>query len=86
MTKHMTGTREEWLAARIGLLKEEKELTRRSDELAWRRQELPGSTKNTDSRPMKGAPRWQTFSEDVRSSSSTTSCSDPITRSSVISY
>jgi len=41
MTKHMTGTREEWLAARLRLLKEEKELTRRSDELARRRQELP---------------------------------------------
>jgi predicted dithiol-disulfide oxidoreductase (DUF899 family) len=41
MTKHMTGTREEWLAARLGLLKEEKALTRRSDELARRRQELP---------------------------------------------
>jgi len=31
----------EWLAARIELLKEEKELTRRSDEVARRRQELP---------------------------------------------
>ena len=41
MTKHMIGTREEWLAARLALLKEEKELTRRSDELARRRQELP---------------------------------------------
>ena len=41
MTKHMTGTREEWLAARLELLKEEKEITRRSDELARRRQELP---------------------------------------------
>ncbi|MGD0288084.1 MAG: thioredoxin family protein [Candidatus Binataceae bacterium] len=41
MTKHMIGTREEWLTARLGLLKEEKELTRRSDELARRRQELP---------------------------------------------
>jgi predicted dithiol-disulfide oxidoreductase (DUF899 family) len=41
MTTHMTGTREEWLAARLGLLKEEKELTRRSDALARRRQELP---------------------------------------------
>ena len=41
MTKHMTGTREEWLAARIELLEAEKELTRRSDELARRRQELP---------------------------------------------
>jgi predicted dithiol-disulfide oxidoreductase (DUF899 family) len=41
MTKHMTGTREEWLALRLKLLKEEKDLTRRSDELARRRQELP---------------------------------------------
>ncbi len=41
MTKHMTGTREEWLAARLELLAAEKELTRRSDELARRRQELP---------------------------------------------
>src|SRR5687767_14453795 len=41
MTKHKTGTRKEWLAARLELLKAEKELTRRSDELARRRQELP---------------------------------------------
>jgi predicted dithiol-disulfide oxidoreductase (DUF899 family) len=41
MTKHMTGTREEWRAARLELLEAEKELTRRSDELARRRQELP---------------------------------------------
>jgi predicted dithiol-disulfide oxidoreductase (DUF899 family) len=41
MTTHRTGTREEWLAARIELLEAEKELTRRSDELARRRQELP---------------------------------------------
>ena len=41
MTKHMTGTREEWLAARLELLQAEKEVTRRSDELAQRRQELP---------------------------------------------
>src|SRR6059036_2385161 len=41
MTKHMTGTRKEWLAARLALLEAEKELTRRSDELARRRQELP---------------------------------------------
>jgi predicted dithiol-disulfide oxidoreductase (DUF899 family) len=41
MTKHMTGTRKEWLAARLELLKAEKELTRRSDEVARRRQELP---------------------------------------------
>jgi predicted dithiol-disulfide oxidoreductase (DUF899 family) len=41
MTTHKTGTRNEWLTARLGLLEEEKELTRRSDELARRRQELP---------------------------------------------
>ncbi len=41
MTKHMTGTREEWLAGRLDLLEAEKDLTRRSDELARRRQELP---------------------------------------------
>jgi predicted dithiol-disulfide oxidoreductase (DUF899 family) len=40
-TKHLIGTREEWLAARLELLEAEKELTRRSDELAQRRQELP---------------------------------------------
>ncbi len=41
MTKHRTGTRKEWLAARLELLEAEKELTRRSDDLARRRQELP---------------------------------------------
>jgi predicted dithiol-disulfide oxidoreductase (DUF899 family) len=41
MTQHATGTREEWLAARVQLLEAEKELTRRSDELAGRRQRLP---------------------------------------------
>ena len=41
MTKHHTGTREEWLAARLELLEAEKEHTRRGDELARRRQALP---------------------------------------------
>jgi predicted dithiol-disulfide oxidoreductase (DUF899 family) len=41
MTEHKTGTREEWLAARLQLLEGEKELTRRGDELAQKRQELP---------------------------------------------
>jgi predicted dithiol-disulfide oxidoreductase (DUF899 family) len=41
MIDHKTGTREEWLAARLELLDAEKELTRRSDELARRRQQLP---------------------------------------------
>ena len=41
MTEHKVGTRGEWLAARIALLEREKELTRRSDELARERRELP---------------------------------------------
>ena len=41
MTMHNTATREEWLSARLALLAEEKALTRQSDELARRRQELP---------------------------------------------
>ena len=41
MTSHKTGTREEWLTARLELLQAEKELTRRGDALARRRQELP---------------------------------------------
>jgi predicted dithiol-disulfide oxidoreductase (DUF899 family) len=41
MTTHKTGTREEWLAARLELLGAEKALTRQSDDLALRRQELP---------------------------------------------
>jgi predicted dithiol-disulfide oxidoreductase (DUF899 family) len=41
MTSHKTGTREEWLAARLELLDAEKELTRRGDEVSRRRQELP---------------------------------------------
>jgi Bacterial protein of unknown function (DUF899) len=36
MTDHKTGTPEEWRAARLELLKAEKELTRRRDELARR--------------------------------------------------
>jgi predicted dithiol-disulfide oxidoreductase (DUF899 family) len=41
MTDHKTGTREEWVEARLELLKAEKALTRQGDELARRRQELP---------------------------------------------
>jgi predicted dithiol-disulfide oxidoreductase (DUF899 family) len=41
MTSHKTGTREEWLAARLELLEAEKELTRTGDEVSRRRQELP---------------------------------------------
>ena len=38
---HKLGTRDEWLAARLELLDAEKEFTRRSDELAQRRRDLP---------------------------------------------
>ena len=41
MANHKIGTREEWLAERLDLLQAEKELTRRGDELAERRQSLP---------------------------------------------
>jgi predicted dithiol-disulfide oxidoreductase (DUF899 family) len=41
MSSHKTGTREEWLTARLDLLAAEKELTRRNDEVARQRQELP---------------------------------------------
>src|SRR5580693_4009223 len=41
MAKHKTASREEWLTARKKLLAEEKKLTKRSDEIAKMRQELP---------------------------------------------
>jgi len=41
MKTHKTGTREQWLAARLELLDAEKALTRQGDELSKRRQELP---------------------------------------------
>jgi predicted dithiol-disulfide oxidoreductase (DUF899 family) len=50
MTTHMTGTREEWLAARLALLKTEKEFTKRGDELARQRQALPWVSVDKDYR------------------------------------
>jgi predicted dithiol-disulfide oxidoreductase (DUF899 family) len=41
MSDHKTGTREEWLAARLELLEAEKQHMRQGDELARQRQELP---------------------------------------------
>ena len=41
MTTHMTATRDKWLEARLDLLAAEKDLTRRSDEIAQLRQRLP---------------------------------------------
>jgi hypothetical protein len=42
MTDHQTGTREQRLAARLELLEAEKELTRRSDEVARQGRSLSG--------------------------------------------
>ena len=71
----MIGTREEWLAARGELLEQEKELTRRGDELARQRQELPWvpveeeyEFERADGTQDAGA----TSSPDARSCSSTT--------------
>lgn len=41
MSEHTVGTREEWLAARAGLLEREKALTRENDEISRLRRELP---------------------------------------------
>jgi predicted dithiol-disulfide oxidoreductase (DUF899 family) len=41
MTTHTTASRAQWLAARLDLLEAEKELTRRSDDVARQRQQLP---------------------------------------------
>jgi predicted dithiol-disulfide oxidoreductase (DUF899 family) len=41
MTHHKTGTREEWMKARLDLLKAEKALTHQSDAVAEQRQALP---------------------------------------------
>ena len=50
MTGPRIGTQEEWQAERDALLQEEKELTRRSDELARKRRELPWVPVETDYR------------------------------------
>jgi predicted dithiol-disulfide oxidoreductase (DUF899 family) len=41
MSPHAVGTQDQWLAARKELLDDEKEHSRRGDELARRRQALP---------------------------------------------
>jgi len=41
MTTHGTGTRDDWLKARLALLQAEKDLTRRNDQVARQRQALP---------------------------------------------
>jgi len=84
-TKHMTGTREEWLAARLELLEEEKELTRRGDELAQRRRELPWVRvdRSIDSRPTRGAASLADLFGGRSQLLSTTSCSGPTSRRGV---
>jgi predicted dithiol-disulfide oxidoreductase (DUF899 family) len=59
MTEHAKGTREEWLAARVALLADEKELTRRSDELARKRpRRAPWPERVRD----RGRRRYHTYS------------------------
>ena len=86
MTDHRTGTREEWLAARLELLDAEKELTRRGDRAGAA---APGAAVGSD---REGVPlrdrsreprRSPTSSKGARSCSSTTSCSGPTSRPGV---
>ena len=85
MLTQKTGTREQWLKARLDLLKAEKELTRRSDELARQRQELPwvpinkGYRFETDA----GSASLADLFRDAPSCSFITSCSAPITAQAV---
>src|SRR5690242_1393586 len=55
MPEHQVGTQQEHDAARAELLAEEKELTRRSDELARKRRELPWVAVEKDYRFETGA-------------------------------
>src|SRR3954471_8405421 len=50
MTAHLTGTRDEWLKARLELLDDEKAYTRQGDELARRRRDLPWVRVDTEYR------------------------------------
>lgn len=69
MPEHRIGTEPEWRAERDELLKHEKELTRRSDELARKRLELPWvqSRSSTASRPPTASSPWPNCSTDARS-------------------
>jgi len=70
MTQHKVGTQQEWLAARLALLEAEKEHTRRGDELARRRQELPWVRIDKKYRfdTDEGTRRWRTSFGGDRSS------------------
>jgi hypothetical protein len=82
MTTHQTGTREEWLAARLKLLDAEKALTRQSDEVAERRRELPWVRvdKAYLFDTVDGEASLADLFEGARSFSSITSCSGRTTR------
>ena len=86
MTTHQIAAREQWLeraASTAGGGEGADPAQRRAGAAAAASCPGSGSTRSTDSRPMKGAPRWPTSSEGARSSSSTTSCSGPTTRRGV---
>ena len=75
MTEHAVGTQEEWQVERDRLLAEEKEITRRNDELTKKRRDLGcRSRRSTASRRTMGPSRWPSSSAEARSCSSTTSC------------
>ena len=82
MTDHKIGTREEWLAARLELLKAEKALTRRSDELAQWRQRLPWVRIDKEYRfeTDEGMASLADLFRGRSHSSSITSCSAPSTQ------
>ena len=66
MPTHVTGTREEWLQARLDLLAAEKALTRQSDQLARLRQASAvgaGGQRSTGSIPNTATSRWRIFSK-----------------------
>lgn len=85
MAMHRTGTRTEWLAARLELLDAEKELTRRGDELAQRRRALPWVRVEQDYRfdTEQGAASLADLFRGRTQLSSITSCSDRTTRPAV---
>ena len=74
-------SQDEWVAARLALLNEEKELTRRSDEIARRRQSLPWVKIEKDYRfeTQEGKVSLADLFKGARNWSSTTSCSGPAT-------
>ena len=77
MTNHKTGTRADWLAARLRLLDAEKAHLRRGDEIARMRQELPWVPieKEYVFDTEEGPKSLTELSTVALSSSSTTSCS-----------